>query len=158
MLISLIVATYTLGLKQGKKMGALADIYGHAVKDVSLILLIVAGSGAFKAVLTDSGANHQIGAARITQALAAAYGPAPIKDGELFDHILMSTVVTIGADGRSASARSTQVGQFGRNGEWARWELGTYDNDFVRQDGVWKLKTVRYVPTFAADYDKGWAQ
>ena len=60
MLISLIVATYTLGLKQGKKMGALADIYGHAVKDVSLILLIVAGSGAFKAVLTDSGANHQI--------------------------------------------------------------------------------------------------
>ena len=41
-------------------MAKLADIYGHAVKDVSLILLIVAGSGAFKAVLTDSGANHQI--------------------------------------------------------------------------------------------------
>ena len=60
MLISLLVATYTLGLKQGLRMAKLADIYGHAVKDVSLILLIVAGSGAFKAVLTDSGANHQI--------------------------------------------------------------------------------------------------
>jgi Gnt-I system high-affinity gluconate transporter len=60
MLISLGVATYTLGLKQGKNMKELGIIYVDAVKDVSLILLIVAGSGAFKAVLTDSGANHSI--------------------------------------------------------------------------------------------------
>src|SRR6201996_4723479 len=60
MLISLGVATYTLGLKQGKNMKELGIIYADAVKDVSLILLIVAGSGAFKAVLTDSGANHSI--------------------------------------------------------------------------------------------------
>ena len=62
MLISLIVATFTLGIKQGKSMKQLAEIYADAVKDVSLILLIVAGSGAFKAVLTDSGANHSIAA------------------------------------------------------------------------------------------------
>lgn len=60
MLISLIVATFTLGLNQGKNMKELGGIYAHAVKDVSLILLIVAGSGAFKAVLTDSGANKSI--------------------------------------------------------------------------------------------------
>jgi Gnt-I system high-affinity gluconate transporter len=62
MLISLIVATFTLGVNQGKKMSYIADLYTNAVKDVSMILLIVAGSGAFKAVLTDSGANHQIAA------------------------------------------------------------------------------------------------
>ncbi|SHM43683.1 gluconate:H+ symporter [Mucilaginibacter sp. OK098] len=60
MLISLIVATFTLGIKQGKDMKFLGGIYTHAVKDVSMILLIVAGSGAFKAVLTDSGANNNI--------------------------------------------------------------------------------------------------
>jgi len=60
MLISLIVATFTLGLKQGINMTKLAGIYTDAVKDVAMILLIVAGSGAFKAVLTDSGANNQI--------------------------------------------------------------------------------------------------
>ncbi len=60
MLTSLIVATFTLGLKQGKTMKELGGIYSHAIKDVSLILLIVGGSGAFKAVLTDSGANNQI--------------------------------------------------------------------------------------------------
>lgn len=60
MLISLIFATFTLGIRQGKNMKELGVIYADAVKDVSIILLIVAGSGAFKAVLTDSGANHQI--------------------------------------------------------------------------------------------------
>ncbi len=60
MLISLLVATYTLGIKQGKNMAYLANIYVQAVKDVSMILLIVAGSGAFKAVLTDSHADKYI--------------------------------------------------------------------------------------------------
>ena len=41
-------------------MKHLGEIYGDAVKDISLILLIIAGSGAFKQVLTDSGINKQI--------------------------------------------------------------------------------------------------
>ncbi|MDR3696448.1 gluconate:H+ symporter [Mucilaginibacter sp.] len=60
MLISIIVGTYTLGVSQGKTMKHLGEIYGDAVKDISLILLIIAGSGAFKQVLTDSGVNAQI--------------------------------------------------------------------------------------------------
>lgn len=60
MLISLIAATFTLGLNQGKNMKQLGDIYKVAIKDVSIILLIVAGSGAFKQVLIDSGANKNI--------------------------------------------------------------------------------------------------
>jgi len=60
MLISIIVATFTLGIKQGKTMKHVGEICGEAVKDISLILLIIAGSGAFKQVLTDSGINKQI--------------------------------------------------------------------------------------------------
>ena len=60
MLLSLIVATYTLGIKQGKSMKHLAGIYGDAIKDISPILLIIAGSGAFKEVLTASGVNNDI--------------------------------------------------------------------------------------------------
>ena len=62
MLIALTVGTYTLGLKQGKKMGEISAIYADAVKDISLILLIIGGSGAFKQVLTDSGVSNQIAA------------------------------------------------------------------------------------------------
>jgi Gnt-I system high-affinity gluconate transporter len=60
MLIALIVGTYTLGIKQGKSMGSLGTTYGDAIKDISLILLIIGGSGAFKQVLTDSGISNQI--------------------------------------------------------------------------------------------------
>ncbi len=60
MLISLIVATFTLGIRQNSNMKHLGIIYGDAVKDISLILLIIAGSGAFAQVLTDSGINKQI--------------------------------------------------------------------------------------------------
>ena len=60
MLISLIVATFTMGIIQGLDMKHIGHHCSHAVKDVSLILLIVAGSGAFKAVLTDSGAAKDI--------------------------------------------------------------------------------------------------
>ena len=60
MLISLMVATYTMGIKQGMDMKHVGHHCAHAVKDVSLILLIVAGSGAFKGVLSDSGAAKEI--------------------------------------------------------------------------------------------------
>jgi Gnt-I system high-affinity gluconate transporter len=60
MLIALLVGTYTLGVKQGNRLGKLADAYGDAIKDIALILLIIGGSGAFKEVLTVSGVSGQI--------------------------------------------------------------------------------------------------
>jgi Gnt-I system high-affinity gluconate transporter len=60
MLLALLVATYTLGLSTGKNMKKIMSIYTEAVQDVSMILLIIAGSGALKQVLTDSGVSMQI--------------------------------------------------------------------------------------------------
>lgn len=62
MLISLAVATYTLGLKQGKKMKQVMSIYADAVKDIAMILLIIGSAGTLKQVLTDSGVSDQIAA------------------------------------------------------------------------------------------------
>ena len=60
MLLALLAATYTLGLQIGKSMKEIMIIFGDAVKDVSMILLIIAGSGALKQVLIDSGVSSQI--------------------------------------------------------------------------------------------------
>nr|MDQ6903413.1 gluconate:H+ symporter [Bacteroidota bacterium] len=62
MLISLAVGTYTLGLRQGKKMKAVMSIYADAVKDIAMILLIIGSAGTLKQVLTDSGVSDQIAA------------------------------------------------------------------------------------------------
>jgi len=57
MLISILVATFTLGIGRGFKMSKVMDIYTIATKDVAMILLIVAGAGALKQVLTDTGVS-----------------------------------------------------------------------------------------------------
>ena len=45
MLLALAVATWTLGLSRGMKMQQLMDDYGNSVKDIAVILLIIAGAG-----------------------------------------------------------------------------------------------------------------
>jgi Gnt-I system high-affinity gluconate transporter len=60
LLFCLAIATYSLGLKSGMTMKKVMDIYGDAVKDISMVLLIMSGAGALKQVLTDSGVSNDI--------------------------------------------------------------------------------------------------
>ncbi len=60
MLIVLIVATWLLGTSQGRKMENIMIVFGDAIKDIAPILLIIAGSGALKQVLIESGVSNQI--------------------------------------------------------------------------------------------------
>ena len=57
MVIAVSVATYLLGLKLGRSMANVMKIYESAVKDIAMILLIIAGSGIFKQVMEDSGVS-----------------------------------------------------------------------------------------------------
>lgn len=57
MVIAVVVATYLLGLKLGRSMVKVMSIYESAVKDIAMILLIIAGSGVFKQVMEDSGVS-----------------------------------------------------------------------------------------------------
>jgi len=60
MLLVLVLATYLLGLSQGKKMVQIMEIYAGSIKDIAMILLIISGSGALKQVLTQSGVSNEI--------------------------------------------------------------------------------------------------
>lgn len=60
MLISLAVATYTIGIRKGLTIKYLMGIYGDSVKDVSMIMLIMGGAGALKQILIDSGVSNEI--------------------------------------------------------------------------------------------------
>ncbi|PVD49983.1 gluconate transporter [Terrimonas sp.] len=60
MLIAVVTATFTLGRSTGMSMKRIMQVYESAVKDVAMILLIIAGAGAFKEVLTVSGVSTEI--------------------------------------------------------------------------------------------------
>lgn len=60
MLVSLLIAIYTLGIRQGKNIKTIMAPMGDAVKDISYILLIIAGAGAFKQILTDTNISKEL--------------------------------------------------------------------------------------------------
>ena len=86
-----------------------------------------------------------------------AFGPAGLAEGEINDHIHLQTIVTVLPDGRTARARGTEIGMTGKTGGRALWSQSIYENEFVKQDGVWKLKTMHVYPRFIVDAEKGWA-
>lgn len=61
MLISVLYATYSLGIKNGHSMKTIMGLYGDAIAEIAIILLVIAGAGALKQVMTDSGVSTQIG-------------------------------------------------------------------------------------------------
>ena len=63
LLLSICIATYTLGIRTGMNMRTIMNSYAEAVKDIAMILLIIAGAGALKEVFLDSGVSGQIAAA-----------------------------------------------------------------------------------------------
>lgn len=60
MFLSVLVATYTLGLRRGKTMPDVTGLFGDAIKDVAMLFLIFGGAGALKQVLTDGGVSQSI--------------------------------------------------------------------------------------------------
>jgi Gnt-I system high-affinity gluconate transporter len=63
MFVGLAVGTWTLGLSRGMRIGGLMESYGGAVKDIAVILLIIAGAGALKEVFVASGVSGRISTA-----------------------------------------------------------------------------------------------
>jgi hypothetical protein len=81
-----------------------------------------------------------------------------LAEGEVNDHIHLQTIVTVMPDGRTARARGTEIGMTGTTGGQALWSQSIYENEFVKQGGVWKLKTMHIYPRFIVDAEKGWAK
>jgi Gnt-I system high-affinity gluconate transporter len=60
MLISFLISLYTLGIAQGKTIKNMMGPIGDSVKEVSSILLIIAGAGALKQILLDTGMSIEL--------------------------------------------------------------------------------------------------
>ena len=62
LLMSLIYATFSLGVVGRMNLKVLMQAYGASLRDVSAILLILAGAGALKQVFVDSGVSAELAA------------------------------------------------------------------------------------------------
>jgi hypothetical protein len=91
--------------------------------------------------------------------------PGP-EHGFLLDHFQMQDIITVAPDRMTAKGRFRAI-LFGGNHETRKYrpeglpdqffEAGIYENEYVREDGVWKIRRLDYMMQWQADYDKGWA-
>ena len=70
LLISLMFSIYTLGIFKGRSMDEIMKKCSDSIKGVTMVLLIIAGSGALKEVLIDSGVSDYIGSLLKTSSLS----------------------------------------------------------------------------------------
>jgi ABC-type nitrate/sulfonate/bicarbonate transport system substrate-binding protein len=98
------------------------------------------------------------GRAEIRKGLAGDWGGgAPgLREGELNTVLFLSPVVTLNPDGRTAKGRWHAVFMRGKYGSSATWAGGIYENEYARENGVWKIAKERYFPQYAGPYETGW--
>lgn len=95
-----------------------------------------------------------LGRARI-QAFLASSG-ARIGPGELRETPVMQAVIDVAPDGRTAKARWRSLVMGGVHGQDGRWDEGPYQNEYVKEDGIWRISRLHWFVTVSGSYDRGW--
>ena len=83
--------------------------------------------------------------------------------GWLLDHPQLQMVIDVAPDRRTARARGRSMMQAGlhqsaQGQQRAWWEGGIYENEYVRETDVWKIKALRYFPFWHGSFAEGWAE
>jgi hypothetical protein len=100
-----------------------------------------------------------VGKARIKDYLKRLHGNQDgLIYGQLNEWVTLQPVVDLSPDGLSAKARWRDLGMLGQYKKHAEWRDGTYENDYVKEGGVWKIKSLHLYVNFVAPYEKGWSR
>jgi len=100
-----------------------------------------------------------VGKARIREYLKRLPGGREgLIYGQLNEWVTLQPAVSIARDGRSATARWRDHGMLGQYKKHAEWRDGIYENAYVKDGGIWKLRSLHLYVNFVAPYEKGWAR
>lgn len=107
------------------------------------------------AILEINGRGRFIGHERI-RAYMRHFGPP--QDGLLMNHMQLQPVIHVDPDGMHGNGRLRALMMVGQMGDHAMWGEAIYENEYVKEDGVWKLAKLKAYQVFYTPYDKGWAK
>jgi hypothetical protein len=92
------------------------------------------------------------GKARIREYLRRLHGGQEgLIYGQLNEWVTLQPAVAVAPDGMSAAARWRDHGMLGQYKQHAEWRDGIYENAYVRENGIWKIKSLH-------PYERGWAR
>jgi hypothetical protein len=100
-----------------------------------------------------------VGKDRIREYLRRLHGGQEgLVYGQLNEWVTLQPAISVAADGRIATARWRDLGMLGQYKQQAEWRDGIYENSYVREGGVWKIRSLRLHVNFVAPYERGWAR
>jgi len=90
------------------------------------------------------------------------------KHGFLLDHPMYQDVIDVAEDGKTAKGRFRCNMQAGlHESVWPKdptvqfhkqwWEGALYENEYIKEGGIWKLRVLKYRPQWHATFEKGCA-
>ncbi len=77
--------------------------------------------------------------------------------GRLNLRMQLQPVITLAADGNTAQGRWREWALLGQYEEAIQWGAAVIEDDYVKEDSVWKIAARHYYPNFVAPYQGGWA-
>jgi hypothetical protein len=86
-----------------------------------------------------------------------AIGPEGPAAGRLYDNMQLQPIVHVNNDGATARARWHLFAQIAQAGQYHEWGVGVFENEYVKRDGVWKIRRLHFYPTLYTPYETGWA-
>lgn len=100
-----------------------------------------------------AGRGVYVGRERVRQYLhhLPAYGY-----GVMYNHMQLQPVVHIESEAGTAKGRWRTLMMVGALGKEGRWGDATYENEYVREGGKWRIAKLHGVVNFYAEYDQGW--
>jgi triacylglycerol lipase len=98
-----------------------------------------------------------IGRERVRGFLFNVFGKEGPTEGRLGNHVQWQPVIHVAADGQSAKIRSRMMQQLSF-GTRASMGASIYENEAVKEDGVWKFSVDHTYNTWTAGYDGGWVR
>ena len=100
-----------------------------------------------------------LGQERIREYFAVlGQGHNGLQPGQLNEHMQLMPVVTVAPDGLSAKGRWRDIIMAGQLGEYAVWGEGPFENEYVKEDGVWKISKLHWFQTLLVPFEGGWHQ
>ena len=84
-------------------------------------------------------------------------GKLGLAEGRIYPHILFQPVVHLSPGGRTAKGRWRILAMLGGLGGSATWYSGVYENEYVFDNGAWKIGVLHSEPRVTAAYTAaGW--
>ena len=80
----------------------------------------------------------------------------PYGRGMLYNHMQLQPVIHVDSAAGTARARWRSFMMVGSMGQEARWGEATYENEYVRLDGTWKIALLHGYMNIYVEFDEGW--